>query len=324
MVHRSVEPHLAFTGPTSAAASAPTGVSMNFSDRPPSTTWEQVPLPDEPESFVWVWFKPGGAPHMLCIQAPEEFLRDRGSRPPITLRRVLPAVGVDPSWVGMFAIAGTSYDGQQGMNPSFDAPLPFPAAGVDPTIGVSLYASPTRAAMPVPYIPPDGSAIFGDIFSRMDATWNSATQIEAQLVGIAKQLSSMLGRINGLNRDLTFDEMQAGDQNDKREWQEARRWLRDIANRLSRAMKDHHIGMTSAAGKRNQYETLYKEFIQPRRQFEGIEQAERELDQFRKSLQTLLGSMTAAYSTAAQDGERRAQQILARIAAKIRSSRSKR
>ena len=68
----------------------------------------------------------------------------------------------------------------------------------------------------------------------------------------------------------------------------------------------------------------YQQNIVSRRQFDGLEQAERDFDAYRKSLQTLLTKMGTANSTAVQEGERRAQQIMTRVAAQIRTSREKR
>jgi len=158
----------------------------------------------------------------------------------------------------------------------------------------------------------------------MESDWSASLQLELQLAAAAKQLNGTMLRINSLNRDLSIDEVRAGDQQDKREWHEARRWLRDAAGRLSRFLKDHHIGMTSAIGKRNSYESIYQQYVVPRRPFEGLEQAEREFEIYRKTLQTLLNNMTAANGAAVQDAERRAQLILTRIASKLRNARAKR
>ena len=127
-----------------------------------------------------------------------------------------------------------------------------------------------------------------------------------------------------MNRDLSSEEARCGDQLDKRDWQDARRWLRDGAARLSRFLKDHHMGMTSTAGKRESYAAIYRQYVVPRHSFDGLAQAEREFEFHRKSLQTLLNNMNAAHSAAVQDGERRAQQVLTRIAAKVRTARAKR
>jgi hypothetical protein len=97
-----------------------------------------------------------------------------------------------------------------------------------------------------------------------------------------------------------------------------------VASRVSRYLKDHLVGITSNAGKRNSYESIYQQHVFPCRPFDGLEQAERDFDSYRKSLQTLHTNMTAVNTTAVQEGERRAQQVMARVAAKIRTMRSKR
>jgi hypothetical protein len=77
------------------------------------------------------------------------------------------------------------------------------------------------------------------------------------------------------------------------------------------------------AGKRGSFENIYEQYIVPRRHFDGLIQAERDFEQYRKTMQTLLNNMNAAQTSAAQDGERRAQVVLSRISAKARTLRTK-
>ncbi len=81
-------------------------------------------------------------------------------------------------------------------------------------------------------------------------------------------------RINSLNRDMSPEETRGSDSQDKRDWQEARRWLRDVSGRVGRFLKDHVVGMTSNAGKRNSFEAIYQQYVIPRRSFDGLTQAE--------------------------------------------------
>src|SRR5258708_7230112 len=54
-------------------------------------------------------------------------------------------------------------------------------------------------------------------------------------------------------------------------------------------------------------ELIYQQYVVPRRNFEGLVQAERDFDQYRKTMQTLLNNMNTAQTSAMQEGERRAQ-----------------
>jgi hypothetical protein len=164
----------------------------------------------------------------------------------------------------------------------------------------------------------------GQTYTRIENDWNAVLQIEANLALLRKQAAATLARINTLNRDLSPDERQFGDRKDKSDWQVARRWLRDVASRLSRCIKDHDMGHTSAAGKRNQFDQTYQQFVAPRIPFDGMDRVQRDFEQYRKSMQTLLNNMQAANVQAGQDGERRAQEILNRLAAKVRASRTRR
>ncbi len=302
---------------------------MHFVERPPSTTWEPVPLAADPQAYVWAWFKPPAAPQGLFVQIPPEGFQNPVCRPLLTIRTILHALGIDPRQVAAWSLYGVTYDGQQLANSNWDFPIPEPGMAADRSIGIYLHPSPLAAAS-VAAAPFSGAAAStspgagGGVFSRIDADWNACLQLELQLTAASKLLNATLQRINSLNRDLSPDESRCADSQDKRDWQEARRWLRDVSSRVARFLKDHLVGMTSNAGKRSTYESIYQTYIATRRQFDGLEQAERDFDAYRKSLQTLLTNMTAVNTTAVQDGERRAQQVMTRVAGKIRSLRTKR
>ncbi|MBI3863239.1 MAG: hypothetical protein HY290_15215 [Planctomycetia bacterium] len=302
-----------------------TFLPMHFFERPPSSTWELVPLADAPHCCLWAWFKPPAAPQGVFVRIPEEAFRDPARRQPISLRGLLQTIGVDSQLVSVWTLYGTAYDAQLLANPAWDCPLPEPGASPDPSIGIYLKVLPAPA--PAPAAPPTAGRMQGpleQVFARMEADWYASLQIEQQVDAAAKQLNATLMRVNSLNRDMSPEEARGSDSQDKRDWQEARRWLRDVAARVSRFLKDHTVGMTSNAGKRHGFETIYKQHVAPRVPVEGLEQAEREFEAYRKSLQNLLNNMTSANSSAVQDGERRAQQVITRVAAKIRNSRSKR
>ena len=111
---------------------------------------------------------------------------------------------------------------------------------------------------------------------------------------------------------------------DRADWQDARRWLRDVATRLSRYMKDYDIGYISAAGQRNFFEATYQQHIALRQPLDGMEQIQRDFETYRKTLQTLMNNMQSTQASAERDGEQRAQAILNRIAARVRANRSRR
>ena len=297
---------------------------MHIAERLPSTAWEPIPLADDPHSFVWAWFMPPAAPQGLCVRIPDEIFRNPARRQPLTIKTILHALQVDPRQVAAWSLYGVSYEGQHLTNPAWDYPIPEPGMAADPTIGIHLHPLSREVALPAAVTVSASQGTHAGVFSRMEADWKSSLQIELQLMAAAKQLNATLLRNNSLNRDLSPEESRCGDSQDKRDWQEARRWLRDVASRVSRLLKDHLVGMTSNAGKRNSYESIYQQYVVPRRHFDGLEQAERDFDSYRKSVQTLLNNMGAANSTAVQEGERRAQQVMTRVAAKIRTSRAKR
>lgn len=304
---------------------------MNFAARPPSTTWEPISVGNAPQQAVWAWFKPATAPTSVVVQIPPQMIAAAAGASGLTLRTLACALGIDPREVVCWSTYGVPGDSQAGANPAWDYPLALPGATPDSTIAFFLNpgtapAAPAFAAAAIPAAAPMSATDPGlaTVFNKMDADWHGCLQIEIQIAAAAKQLESATLRINSLNRDLSPDEARCADQLDKREWQDARRWLREAATRITRVLKDHQMGMTSVAGKRNTFETIYTQYVQPRRHFEGIEQTERDFEAYRKMLQTLLSGMSTVLSSAVQEGERRAQTVMSRVAAKVRTARTKR
>ena len=72
-----------------------------------------------------------------------------------------------------------------------------------------------------------------------------------------------------------------------------------VGARVARFIKEHDVGMTSNAGLRLRFETIYKEHIVPRRPLPGIEQVAREFEMHRKTMQHLLANMQTALAQAA-------------------------
>lgn len=304
---------------------------MHFTERPPSSGWEAIPFADDPNSRFWAWFKPAGMPLGIAVRIPPETFADYATRRPLTIRTLLTSLGADPRAVAMWSLYGVPNDAWQGTNPALDYPLPPAPPGLDPTISIYVHAAPAPVAPIAPAEMPPSAMVSpatgagpAAIFERIEVAWSASLQLELQLAALAKQLNGGLMRLNATNRDLTSEENRFGDNQDKREWNDTRRLLRDGAHRIARVLKDHHIGMTSTAGKRNEFQSLYDTYVVPRKTFDGLQQTERDFDAYRKALHNLLNNMSGAQGAAVQDGERRAQQILTRIAAKVRAARTKR
>jgi hypothetical protein len=162
-----------------------------------------------------------------------------------------------------------------------------------------------------------------DIYERIEADWNSSNEIEKDLTRLRKQLVDILGRLKTLNRDLNGPERVHSNNQDKKDWQDARRCLRDATNRVWKYLKAHDIGDTSNAGKRVMFEEVYRKYIAPRRLFKEFMTTARAFESHRKTITTLHGDMNNAYSFASLDGERKAQQVLNRIQQKVREASNK-
>lgn len=308
---------------------------MIFADRLPSQTWEQAPAsPVFPLGF-WTWWRPSQAPLGVMVRLPDGMFAAGSTGPPATIRTLLHALGLAPQFVVTWSLRGASYPVQFGQNPLLDAPIPPPAPGVDPTILLTLAVPQPQFAAPPP--PPPAMSVPGiaapaaagadpllNTIDRIAADWNAAVQLESQLSLMRKQLHDSLLRVNILNRDLSNEERLFGDKQDIGDWQDTRRWLREVAAKLSKMLKDHDMGMASCAGRRNNFEAIYDQVIAPRRPCAGLDSIAREFEQHRKTVHTLVMQMNGAQSLALQDGERRAQMVLSRITTKVRAARTKR
>jgi hypothetical protein len=324
--------------------------------RAASEAWERIASPDDPQNYVWAWFKPATVPQGLLLRIPDEVYR---TRPQIalrwTVRRLVQLAGFDPACVSMWRLYGVVCYGMNGANPVFDAPIPAPIAGADPNIVVCIETGQTiMAARPMPPIMPaaapipvrlsanppsqfhvNGAAISPtgaaanavvidptllELYERIDSDWLATIELERDQSRLRKQLLDLMGRLKSLNRDLTPLERLHANSQEKKEWTEARRGLRDAATRVWKCVKAVDIGETSSAGQRLWFEETHKNMIVPRRSFEGLQQAARAFESRRKAVQTLHGEMNNAYSVGSLDGERRAQQVLARITQRVREA----
>jgi hypothetical protein len=304
-------------------------VRAGFALRAPSTAWEQIALGSGPD-FFWIWFKHPIAPQGLILRIPPETYRGSlsgagNARECLSLRNLLRAAGIDPQIVSLWYLYGLPCESRGGTAPTFDQPLAEPPAGADPNI-VVLVDAPGPAIPPPEYVPATAAATPANliqIFDEMEADWYACQLLEKQLMLARKQLTAALGRLAALDRNLSPEERLHGDRQDKSDWQEVRRSLKDAATKLSRYVKEHDVGETSAAGKKVWFTEVFHKFVEPRQPCDGIFELHREFEAYRKRLQLLLQNMGLANANVAQEAERRAQQILSRLGSRARTAQHK-
>jgi hypothetical protein len=304
------------------------GSQAEFFARIPSTNWEQLPL-RLPGGCIWVWFKPPAVPHGLVLRIPDEVFAaapgpSDARQSGLTIRRLLNEVRIDPAIVSLWYQFGTLCEGRNGTSPAFDQPLTPPPEGADPQIVVMVDVPATETAyaqVPTPGVA--GVTNLAKVFDEMEADWYASRLLEKQLMLARKQLTNALGRLSALDRDLSPEERLHGDRQDRSDWQEVRRSLKDAATKLSRYVKEHDVGETSAAGKKMWFSEVYHKFVVPRQPFDGLLPLHREFESYRKRLQILLQNMQLSNTNVAQDAERKAQQILFRLGSRARSAQHK-
>ena len=289
---------------------------MSFAIRSPSVAWESIVVPDVPNGVLWAWFKPLNGPLDVMVQIPPETYASCGTQ--LTMRRVLQSVGVSAEEAESWTVHGATYPTQNGSSPLLDQPLPPPG-----NQGLSIRMLPTFPP-PVGTVQAAGQIDDDRLLDAFDADWHALLQLETQLGSARKQLGAIQGQLQSLNRDLSPDERLAADNQDKQDWQDARRWLRDSLALVSRWIRDHDIGMVSAAGNRNRFEQVYQQHVSVRQSIPGLPAVHHEFEQHRKTAQHLLTQMQSAHQKANTDGVMRARQVLGRISAKVRRSNEKR
>jgi hypothetical protein len=315
--------------PNSSAGDA----AASFAARPPSQTWESLLWANDPQYPAWVWFKPSAVPQGLVLGIPEETWRTARHLQQLTLRRLLQAAGVDPAGVAMWQFAGMSFPGMNGANPLMDQPLPAPGPGVKPEIIVIINV-PVMMVPPMSFAPPLAAAPMAastmpltgnqsEVFERLEIEWAAVIDLERDLDRLRKMLVDLASRLKALNRDLNPDERLYSSREDKQDWQDARRFLRDGDNRLRACVKEFDIGDPSSAGYRRGLEHIYAQFVVPRIPFNGMESVLGQFEAHRKMVMTLQMKMNSTYLGAVSNGERRAQQVLNRIAGKVREAGTK-
>jgi len=302
---------------------------MNFAERPPSVAWEPINVPYLPGCVLWGWVKPAQAPLDIMIQVPAETFSVFG--PALTLRGIIAAAGVDPVQIVSWTILGRSYEGQGGASPLLDQPFPFPgphgiavriAQGSASPLPMGAAPSIRMTAMPAPGSPASGDALF--TLEAIDAEWQTIIQIERQLEAVRRKLGDVQGQLGSLNRDLGSDERLYSNAQEKKDWDDARRFLRDNLAQVGRYIRAHDIGVTSTAGNRKHLANIFDQFVEPKQAFPGMEAEQLAYEQHRKTSQTLLLQMQTAHAAAARDGVQRSRSVLTRIAAKVQLGRNKR
>ena len=294
-----------------------------FAARPPSITWEQIPFQDSPQSVLWAWFKPSHVPHGLVLVIPDETFQTLPYLDQLTMRKLLSVAGIDPRSVSMWSLYGVGYESLLATSPFLDQAIPAPVPGVDRNIVVCIHPPVAVISPPMSMPPLAQPSPHTELYERIGTDWNASLHLEKELDTLRKQLAGMSAKLNSLNRDLTPEESRQADRQDHDDWRDARRWLRDAVGKLSRFIKECDVGETVYVGKKKWFEQIYEQVVIPRQPMNDLDQVRHEFETHRKNLQTLVNNMRATLSSASQDGERRAQQVLARIAAKKNTARTK-
>lgn len=274
---------------------------------------------------------------------------------PFSMSDLLIAAGIDPSQFLAVSLYGSPWQKAQTYFPYMNQAVPSSVQGAPSEIMLSVFeaAYPAFPVAQPPMVLPTaglqqgwgeqgGSAIMTSnamaadcdetddvgavsagksLYDRIEASWKAAVQMERQMTGLRQKLSTLVNTLSKMDRDLSPEERLAADREDKDAWEDARRWVRDLAGKCHREVKAFDIGMTSSAGKRNWMEQTYQTVIEPRAQSAELDTYRREFETYRKDIMNLQRTMNAAIQAATQNGTSRAQRVTGSIQKKIQERR---
>lgn len=332
-----------------------------FAARHPSKAWETLAIARCPGLAVWAWFRPAAMPSSITVTVPVEVSNAYPGGLPFSLSDLLIAAGIAPSQFLAVSLYGAPWQQAQAYFPYLNQAVPSPVQGASSEIMLSVFETaypgftvaqpPMVAQLPMGHVaggPVVGWAGQGDsaltasgamgtesnaaddfdkkhagksLYDRIEASWKSAVQMERQMTGLRQKLSALANTLGKMDRDLSPEERLASDREDKDAWEDARRWVRDLAGKCHREVKAFDIGMTSSAGKRNWMEQTYQTVIEPRAQSTELETYRREFETYRKDIMNLQRAMSSAIQAGTQNGTSRAQRITGSIQKKIQERR---
>jgi len=308
-------------------------VPVAFLHRPPSSQWEPLPLQHVPGLVLWAWFRPQQLPTGMLVRIPPELATVYVGGFPFSLADVLTAAGIDLRLLHSVSIFGTEWQPAAMITPYLVHAFPPVAPGASMEISINVaeqsVAMPDAVLAPVaevakPVASDTESQDTGALmYDRIDTAWRASMQMERQMTALRKKLASTIKTLGKLDRDLGPDERLAATREDQDNWQDARRWARELSARCHRELKSFDIGMTSSAGKRQVREKIYSDIIEPRKPSNDLTNIHREFETYRKDMTNLHKSMTAALQAAGQNGTQRAQRILGTIQRRIKERRAK-
>ena len=283
---------------------------------------------------MWCWYRPANIPLGITVLIPVTLLSDPQIAGCTRVANLIAAAGLDARQLTCWSVNGMMFEAAGNGSALLEHPLPVPPSGDQ--MEVSVWLGPIQSGnwTAVPTMPasqsteahqaayaPSGSGADAQHLDAIAECWNGVAQLEVRVGSLRKELTSAISRLNSLNRDLNSDERRLCDSKDVQEWSDARRWLRDSISSLSKSLKEIDIGTTSGAGRRNEFQSIYQNYVSKRIPFPGLAQTANEFETYRKILQSLMTSAQSNITKAGRDGESRANSILQRIGQKVRSRR---
>jgi len=301
----------------------------SFFERPASAGWEVVPIPGVADVNCWAWFRPGTLPVGVAVTIPPDVIGLPGTLLPFSFLQLIHAVGLTREQLVSVSFYGEPWQSAVHWRATAAEFLPCPPA----VANVQILLMAEQQTLPVPQLQPTAhlpssaaeasaaSTAMTSQFHRLETDWKACQGMERQLAGLRQQLAGVLGRLDALDRDLRPAERMGAARQEKDEWQDTRRWIRDAASKVQRCLKAHDIGVTSAAGRRNMIQERYEQSSSDVGGLTDLTSCLHEVESYRKELANLFNNMGSTLQGANTNGIQRAQRVLSKISAQASKKR---
>jgi hypothetical protein len=262
---------------------------VKFSDRNPSHGWTAVTRMGE--ELAEAWFGPEGEPFTLVFRVPRTRFQVDDISQQLTVEDLLTAAGVSPEEVESWQLGDESHPGLGGANPELTRLLPVPPPDA------------THLTVPVRLKPPGPGAARtergeGDMppeaWQALDARWSAILGLEAGIASLRQSVDGLRAEMEAeFRRSLGVEEKVHALQADVAQWAKAKSRVHFALPKAREFV--HRATWALGVPERQRLENLFRDHIEPRVPFPGVDGERERLDHLQKGRQVLAAQGAAVY-----------------------------
>jgi hypothetical protein len=239
------------------------------------------------ERLAEVWFKPEGEPLAVAFRIPEKSFEIAGMGQPLTVARLLNAIGIATEQVESWRHEGACHPATDLTNPL--PPAPPQVAQVDILVRLKPPSEVSRNESSEPEVPLIQ-------WQDLEARWKAILSMEAAMETLRISMEGLLTEMEGsLTKSMSVEEKIHALRADVAQWTKAKNHIRFALPKL----RDYIHRATWAMGspERKRLEAIYKDHIQPQIPFAQVHEVLRQLEDLQKDRQVLAGQGTSVYQS---------------------------